>query len=54
MRIGGSILFTILAIVLFLVGAVLIVADDTPDPEVIQLLLFGGLASFAAGHLPLP
>lgn len=54
MRWNGSLLFTILAIVLFLVGAILVATNDAPDAKTIQLLLFGGLASFAAAHLPLP
>ena len=43
--------FTILAIVLFLVGLFMVLIPGAPQ-QFVQALLFGGLASFAVGHLP--
>jgi nitrate/nitrite transporter NarK len=50
-NVGPRNIFIVLAVVLFLVGLVLLFADDTPDAKTQQVLMFGGLASFAAGFL---
>lgn len=46
-----SFFFIVLALVLFLI-ALLVPLWGTLDPDAERALLFGGLASFAAGHLP--
>lgn len=51
MNIAPGRLFIILAVVLFSVALVLNLVSDPVDPKVLSMLLFGGLASFAAGHL---
>lgn len=47
-----SVFFIILAIVLFLVVVILALTDTAISAKTHEVLLFGGLASFAAGHLP--
>jgi hypothetical protein len=45
-----NVFFILLAVVLFLVAVILQLGDNL-EPDVFNYLLFGGLASFAAGHL---
>jgi len=40
------------SVVVFVVAAVLVAVDDSVGPTLVSVLLFGGLAAFAAGHLP--
>lgn len=47
-----SLLFIILAVVLFLIPGLLILLDENPSDRLQTLCLFFGLSSFAAGHLP--
>lgn len=49
-----SLVFIIFAIVLFLIPPLLVLLDETVQPKTLLLCGFGGLAAFAAGHLPLP
>lgn len=49
-----NVLLLIVAIVLFLVGVGLLIFDDTPDPTLLEGLLLGGLAAFAASFIPAP
>lgn len=50
MKLSRSIIFVILAVVLFLVALILTVIGHG-DGKLISELTLGGLASFAAGHL---
>ncbi len=43
--------FILLAIVLFAVGLILVLVPGI-DPKIISIMLFGGLTSFAVGHIP--
>lgn len=53
MRLTGSLLLTILAVLLFLIPVVLVLADDEPvEAELLIIFGFGGLAAFAAAHFP--
>jgi len=45
-------LLILAAVILFAVAAVLVAIDDTVSAKLISVLLFSGLGSFAAGHLP--
>ena len=48
-----SLVFIIIAIVLFLIPVVLVlIAPEGVTTKVLIICGFGGLASFAAGHLP--
>lgn len=42
----------IVAIVAFLLGVGIILFADNPDPKLLECLLYGGLASFAASFIP--
>ena len=44
-----AVLFRIIAIVLFLVGALVILLVSAPDPKLFPVLLLVGLASWALG-----
>lgn len=48
-----SVLFTVLALVLFLIAGIVLAAGGSIGLAPAALVAFG-LASFAAGHLPLP
>ncbi len=47
----ARLLLIILAVALFLVGLLTVLTNDAPDGQMLWGLTFGGLASFAAGHL---
>ncbi|MEO6590306.1 MAG: hypothetical protein ABIP06_13490 [Pyrinomonadaceae bacterium] len=53
MRVSFSIVFIILAVVLFLIAGLLSAGTiSTDDPTTVNTLVAFGLGSFAAGHLP--
>lgn len=51
LTLGPRNLFIILAVVLFLVGLILWITADPVEAKTHNVILFGGLASFAAGFL---
>lgn len=48
-----SLIFIIFAIVLFLIPPLLVLLDEDVQMKTLIICGFGGLASFAAGHLPI-
>lgn len=47
-----NLVFEIVALVLFLLAALLVLVVDTADAELVMGLALLGLASHSAGHLP--